>query len=70
MNVTRISILTGAENTMRIDITPEELIRVEQRRETMELIQNIVPHLSSQDREFLINGITHEESVRMFGEIE
>lgn len=70
MNVTRISTLTGAENTMRIDITPEELIRVEQRRETMELIQNIVPHLSSQDREFLINGITHEESVRMFGEIE
>lgn len=70
MIVTRISTLTGAENTMRIDITPEELIRVEQRRETMELIQNIVPHLSSQDREFLINGITHEESVRMFGEIE
>jgi hypothetical protein len=37
---------------------------------TTELIQNIVPNLSMSDREFLMTGITNEEWIRMFGEID
>jgi hypothetical protein len=70
MNVTKISSLTGKENTLNIDVTPEQLLRIESRRNTSELIQNIVPNLSMEDREFLMTGITHEEWIRMFGEID
>ena len=70
MNVTKISSLTGKENTLNIDVTPGQLLRIESRRNTSELIQNIVPNLSMEDREFLMTGITHEEWIRMFGEID
>lgn len=70
MKVTKKSTLTGKENSMNIDITSEQMARIEQREHTKELIQNIVPHLSVSDREFLINGITNEEWIRMFGEVD
>jgi hypothetical protein len=70
MKVTKISQLTGIEHTLELNITSEELFRVENRRNTTELIQNIVPHLSLPDREFLMTGITNEEWVRIYGEIE
>lgn len=58
MKVTRTSQLSGKTRTLDIDITPEQLQQVEIGDE---LIQNIVPHLNSSDREFLITGITEEE---------
>jgi hypothetical protein len=70
MNITKRSTLTGKENTMNIDVTPEQLARIENRMNTTELIQNIVPNLSMSDREFLMTGITNEEWIRMFGEID
>ena len=70
MEVTKRSSLTGKENTMNIDVTPEQLFRIENRMNTTELIQNIVPNLSMSDREFLMTGITNEEWIRMFGEID
>lgn len=70
MLVTRRSTLTGNQNTMNIEVTPDQLTRIENRMDTFELIQNIVPHLSIQDREFLMTGITNEEWVRAFGEID
>lgn len=70
MRVTKVSTLTGVENTQNIDVTPEQLVRIENRRNTTELIQNIVPNLSMADREFLMNGITNEEWVRAFGEVD
>jgi hypothetical protein len=70
MIVTKKSSLTGKENTLNIDVTPEQLIRIENRMNTTELIQNIVPNLSMADREFLMTGITNEEWIRMFGEID
>ena len=70
MNVTKISSLTGKENTLNIDVTPEQLFRIENRMNTTELIQNIVPNLSMSDREFLMAGITNEEWIRMFGEVD
>ena len=70
MKITKISQLSGKESTMELDITPEQLHRVENRMNTAELIQNIVPNLSMEDREFLMTGITNEEWIRMFGEID
>jgi len=70
MNITKRSSLTGKENTLNIDVTPEQLARIENRMNTTELIQNIVPNLSMADREFLMTGITNEEWIRMFGEID
>jgi hypothetical protein len=70
MNITKRSSLTGKENTLNIDVTPEQLARIENRMNTTELIQNIVPNLSMSDREFLMTGITNEEWIRMFGEID
>lgn len=70
MYITKISQLTGVAHTMDINITESELIRIENRRESGELIQNIVPNLSMTDREFLMTGVSNEEWVRMFGEID
>jgi hypothetical protein len=70
MNITKISSLSGIEHTMNINITEEELFRIENRYNSKELIQNIVPNLSMDEREFLMTGITNEEWVNTFGEEE
>jgi hypothetical protein len=70
MNITKISSLTGIEHTLNINVTQDELLRIENRRNSTELIQNIVPNLSMEDREFLMTGITNEEWIRVFGEID
>ena len=70
MNITKISSLTGNEHTMNINITESELWRVENRHNSMELIQDIVPNLLMEEREFLMTGITNEEWIRIFGEID
>ena len=61
MEIIRQSQLSGAIRVMEIDITEEQLARVENRRANQELIQNIVPHLPKDEREFLVTGITPEE---------
>jgi len=70
MKVTKISQLTGNEHTLELNITSEELFRVENRRYSTELIQNIVPQLTMEEREFLISGITEEEWNNTFVEID
>ena len=70
MNITKISSLTGIEHTLNINITEDELLRVENRYNSKELIQNIVPNLTMDEREFLMTGITNEEWIRIFGEID
>jgi hypothetical protein len=70
MNITKISSLTGIEHTLNINITEDELLRVENRYNSKELIQNIVPNLTMDEREFLMTGITNEEWIRVFGEID
>lgn len=68
MKVTKASQLSGVEHTLDLNITSEELMRVENRFYTKELIQNIVPQLTMGEREFLMTGITEEEWNRTFGE--
>ena len=70
MNITKISSLTGIEHTLNINVTQDELLRVENRYNSKELIQNIVPNLTMDEREFLMTGITNEEWIRIFGEID
>jgi hypothetical protein len=58
MLITKESRISGKISSMELDITSEQLDRINSR---VELIQNIVPHLSSEQREFLITGMTPQE---------
>ena len=60
------SMLTGKVHELEIDITPEQL----NRWQGGEMIQDVCPHLSKDDREFLISGSTKEEWEKFFGKGE
>ena len=70
MLVSRTSRISGETHTLELNITSEQLDRIENRFGSKELIQDIVPHLSIDEREFLMTGITSEEWNKMFGEDE
>lgn len=60
IRVTRQSILSGVWRTRELPITLDELIAVEDPQRTA-LIQDLLPSLPAEDREFLLTGITSEE---------
>ena len=66
MKVTKVSGFTGITHTREINITFEQL----ERWRNGTLIQNAMPHLSPDDREFLMTGVTPEEWAETFGEDE
>lgn len=66
MKITRISPLTGIEHTMDLDISTDQL----QRYNNGELIQNVLSHLSDDEREFIISGCTPEDFNTLFPEDE
>jgi len=70
MLITRISQISKTHNSMELDITYEQLDRVNNRHLSKELIQDIVPNLSKEEREFLITGITPKEWNELFNEID
>jgi len=70
MLITRISQISKTHNSMELDITYEQLDRVNNRHLSKELIQNIVPNLSKEEREFLITGITPKEWNELFNPID
>ncbi len=57
MIIERKSKLTGALHKRDIDVTKDQL----RRWESGELIQDVCPHLSAIDREFIMTGITEQE---------
>lgn len=57
MEVTRKSLLSGITRTKDIDITQEQINLIKGGL----LVQNVCKHLSADDREFLISGITNDE---------
>ena len=63
MLITKQSRISGKISSMDLDITSDQLERINLK---IELIQNIVPHLSSDEREFLITGITPQEWDKLF----
>jgi len=63
MIISRRSPIDGETYTMYMEITEEEIARWQ----GGELIQNVWPHLSADQREFLISGITPNQWKDMFG---
>ena len=57
MIVRRPNIFTGKVRELELDITQEQVNRWQKG----ELIQNVFPHLSVDEREFLMTGIIGEE---------
>ena len=56
--------LSGIVHTREIDVTQEQL----DDWQSGTLIQNAMPHLSADDREFIMTGITPEEWSMLFKE--
>lgn len=66
MEITRTSMYSGITRSRVLDITEEQLAAY---RDGV-LIQNAFPHLSDEDREFFLTGITRNEWIEMFSEEE
>lgn len=66
MRITRTSILTGITRTAEIDVSEEQL----HLWEGGALIQNVMPHLSPDEREFILSGATPDEWGEAFPEDE
>ena len=62
MLIQKRSLISGKINTREIDVTADQLRRLE----CGHLIQDVLPHLSADDREFLITGSTPEEWAAVF----
>ena len=57
MQITRISMFTNKVHTMDINVTQEQIALWE----SGTLIQDAMPNLSADEREFIKTGITREE---------
>jgi len=63
VNITRVSMLSGVERTLDIPVTQEQLSNWNSGM----LIQDVMPNLTDDQREFIISGITADEW-DMFGD--
>ena len=66
MKVTKKSPHSGNINTMEIPVTDKQL----ETWQSGTLIQNAMPNLTPDQREFLMTGLTPEDWTEMFGEGE
>jgi len=62
MKIRNISVITGKDRTLDLDVTIQQLF--EWKKGT--LIQNAFPNLSTFQREFLVTGSTEEEWEDLF----
>jgi hypothetical protein len=67
MQITRTSIFSGIKRTLEIDISEEQY---QNWSSGGDLLQNCAPHLSADDREFIMTGVTPEEWREAFGDDE
>ena len=58
MLITRVSMFSGKTHSREIDVTQQQL---DDHASGKDLIQNIMPNLGLDDREFILTGITPEE---------
>lgn len=63
MRIKRVSQVSGIERELEIDVTPEQMAAWEQGA----FIQDAMPHLTPDEREFIMTGVTAEEWNEMFG---
>ena len=66
MIITRTSPLTGRTQALDIDVTIEQI----KSWENGALIQDVMPHLSADEREFIISGCTPQDFNVLFPEEE
>jgi hypothetical protein len=66
MKITRKSPLTGITRTKEINVTEDQIWAWQNGR----LIQDAMPNLSADEREFVKTGITGEEWDQLFGGME
>lgn len=66
MKITKVSPLTGKENTMDLNVTPEQLSAWR----SGVLIQVAMPHLSDAEREFIKTGYTQSDWDTIFPQEE
>jgi hypothetical protein len=64
MIITRSSPFTGKTNTLEIDVTSEQL----EQWKCGGLIQEVMPHLTPSEREFIMTGYTDEDWDTLFEE--
>ena len=64
MLITKVSDLTGNTSSMEIDVTNEQIALWK----GGELIQDVMPDLTPDEREFIMTGSTSEEWDAAFGE--
>lgn len=57
MEITRVSMISGKSHTLDINVTEKQLLDWKNGVH----IQNAMPNLSKEDREFIMSGITPEE---------
>jgi len=62
MEITKKSIHSGITRTLTLDVTAEEIATWK----AGELIQNAMPRLTADEREFIKTGITSEEWQEIF----
>ena len=65
MKITMRSMMSGKDNTLDIDCTPEQ---IELWRSGV-LIQVAMPNVPAEQREFLISGVTPHEWQHFFGDL-
>ena len=66
MLVTKQSPISGKLNSMELPITEAQL----KAHQNGELVQNVFPTLSREEREFLVSGISPKEWNDLFGNME
>jgi hypothetical protein len=67
MQITRKSVISGIQRTMEIPVNPEDFMAWQAGYGN---IQDLMPYLSRDHREFILSGITTEEWDAAFAEIE
>ena len=64
MQITKASPITSKETSMEIDVTEDQI----KAWENGQLIQDAMPNLSADEREFIMTGITPDEWDEVFGD--
>lgn len=67
MQITKRSTCSGKEHTLEIPVTQDQL---DGWKQSGKHIQDALPHLTPDEREFLISGCTAEEFDTMFADDE
>lgn len=66
MEIIRTSLFTKKQHTREINVTPEQMYAWQNGKH----IQDAMPNVSAEDREYILTGVTPEEWNEVFGKEE